>query len=73
MRDFISLNEAREIIPGRPSIETMRRWEKQGVRGRKLKTLLRGGRRFVSRAAILEFLDLDAASLETFGAVCHAS
>lgn len=56
MNDLIPLAEARNLIPGAPCLATIRRWIYVGVRGKILPTRLVGGRRFVSRAAIAEFI-----------------
>ena len=45
-------------IPGRPHISTLHRW-RLGVRGRKLETIIRGGRRFTSLEAIHRFMYSD--------------
>lgn len=60
--ELLSLNEARRYFPGRPSLSTCWRWALRGVRGVKLATIVRGGRRFVSRTAIREFITATTAA-----------
>ncbi len=50
-----SFAEVTKILPGRPNITTIWRWQKRGVRGVKLETVLSGGRRFTSIEAIHRF------------------
>jgi hypothetical protein len=52
----IAIDEARDLIPGRPTDQTIRRWITIGTRGKKLSGILRGGRYFVKPSAIEEFL-----------------
>lgn len=54
--DAIPLTKAPDFIPGRPNISTCWRWATHGVRGVKLATVIIGGRRFVTMAALEEFL-----------------
>ncbi len=55
--NVIPFNAARAHIPGRrPNLSTLHRWRLHGVRGRRLETLLIGGRRFTSVEAIARFL-----------------
>lgn len=54
--DFLSPKDAAKIIPGRPHISTVWRWMNRGVRGRRLRSTLIGGRRYIPREAIREFL-----------------
>jgi hypothetical protein len=56
---LVSFSEAPNHIPGRPHISTIHRWRLRGVRGKRLETLLRGGRRYTSLEAIQRFLRLD--------------
>lgn len=55
---YMTLAEASMVIPGSPTIGTMWRWVTQGIRGGKirLESCCVGGRRFVTRKAIDEFL-----------------
>ena len=55
----IPFQAAPRHIPGRPAICTLHRWRAKGVRGRKLETFLRGGRRFTTIEAIARFLLCD--------------
>lgn len=74
MSDLIPLSKAREFIPGAPCMETLYRWATSGARGRKLVTVLRGGRRFVSRAAVEAFINSDPQPIQRAAeeAVAHA-
>lgn len=55
--DAIPLAEARDLFPGRPTLQTLLRWHHTGVRGgRKLDLLLRGGRYFIRPSAAAAFL-----------------
>jgi hypothetical protein len=53
---YIPLTEVPHHVASRPSVRTVRRWARQGVRDVKLRTWLCGGRRFTDRPAIDEFL-----------------
>ncbi len=50
------LTEAPAHISNHPSVITLRRWVRRGVRGVRLRTWLVGGRRYTSDRAIAEFL-----------------
>ncbi len=54
--DAIPLTHAPDYIPGRPTISTCWRWATHGVRGVKLSTVIIGGRRYVTLAALEDFL-----------------
>lgn len=54
---FISLSEAAAILPGRPSLCSLHRWTRRGVRGVRLETLLVGGKRFTTAEALQKFAD----------------
>lgn len=54
--NLLSLAEVAKKLPGRPHISTVHRWRLRGVRGVKLETVLVGGRRFTSDAALAEFV-----------------
>jgi Protein of unknown function (DUF1580) len=53
----LTLAEAARLLPKRPNPATLWRWRTKGVRGVKLETLLIGGRRYVSRVALQQFID----------------
>jgi hypothetical protein len=53
----VLLTQASNLVASHPSIETIRRWAAQGVRGVRLESWLIGGRRYTSREAIARFLD----------------
>jgi hypothetical protein len=52
---LFQFHHARELIPGRPAIQTLHRWRLRGIRGHKLETILIGGKRFTSIEAIERF------------------
>ncbi len=51
----ISFAEAAKILPGNPSISTLWRWYRYGVKGVKLRTLVIGGRRYTTPEFLSEF------------------
>jgi Protein of unknown function (DUF1580) len=53
---YVSLRQAAKLIPSRPHVSTLWRWMFRGVRGRKLKSTLIGGHRFLAIADIEQFL-----------------
>ena len=53
---LVPWQQAAKFIPGDPHISTLHRWRLRGVRGKKLETLLVGGKRFSSREAITRFI-----------------
>lgn len=61
--DLIPFQQAAALLPGRPHIATLHRWRLHGVRGRKLPTVLVGGRRFVSRQVLAAWLRADPVEL----------
>jgi hypothetical protein len=53
---LITLAEASRLLPGRPSAATLWRWRNRGVAGgRKLETVVIGGRPYTSREALARF------------------
>jgi hypothetical protein len=53
---LIAFHEATAHVPGRRvHVSTLHRWRLHGVRGRRLETILCGGRRFTSLEAIQRF------------------
>jgi hypothetical protein len=56
--DLVALSDVPSHIPGphRFCLATIVRWHRIGVRGRKLPTVLIGGRRFVSLAQLDRFI-----------------
>jgi hypothetical protein len=50
------LTQAPKDVPGRPSISTLMRWARKGIRGITLETVLIGGRRYTSLEAIGRFV-----------------
>jgi hypothetical protein len=53
--ELLTFAEAARELPNRPHISTLHRWRLKGVRGVRLSTQLIGGRRYVSRHALVEF------------------
>lgn len=53
--DLLPFRKAASILPGRPDISTLHRWRTKGVRGIRLATVRIGGRRYVSRDALVKF------------------
>ena len=53
------VREVSRLVPGRPHCQTVWRWVLAGVRGRKLASVLVGGRRYVPGQAILDFLEAE--------------
>ncbi len=53
---LVRLSEVPELVPGSPHISTIRRWSLRGVRGRKLKTYMRGGRVYVDPKDVEAFI-----------------
>jgi len=53
----ITFNQAARFLPEdcRPAMSTWWRWWRRGVRGIRLRTLVIGGRRYTTRAAVEEF------------------
>ena len=64
LEDLVPFPDAPSIVPGRPDISTLHRWRTKGVRGVRLVTVRIGGRRFVSRGAILSFISLLTAAVD---------
>jgi Protein of unknown function (DUF1580) len=54
--ELLSFAEAARLLPGHPNPSTLWRWRTRGIDGIKLATVRVGGRRFVSRAALNEFI-----------------
>jgi hypothetical protein len=52
----IPIKDSPKYIPGRPNLATIYRWFQRGVRGVKLQTIVCGGRRFVTRSALDQFM-----------------
>jgi hypothetical protein len=52
---LLLLSEAHEAVPGRPHVSTLIRWWRRGLKGKKLETVLIGGRRFTSAEALRRF------------------
>ncbi len=54
---LISMAQAAGMLPGRPSLCAIWRWRTKGVRGRKLETVIIGGRPYTSIEAIQRFAE----------------
>ena len=54
--DYLTLAEAAQSLPGRVALSTLHRWRLKGVRGRKLRTTLIGGRRYTTREWLADFV-----------------
>ena len=54
---FLTLTEAAKLLPDRPSTATLWRWRTEGVRGRRLESVVIGGKVYVSREAIARFAE----------------
>ena len=54
--EYISAIQAAKIVPGRPHVNTVKRWWSQGYGGVILKSWRLAGKRFTTVAAIDEFL-----------------
>jgi Protein of unknown function (DUF1580) len=58
MIDFTDLHTMKEIAQlSRKHVATIWRWALRGVKGEKLETILIGGQRYVSRAALASFVE----------------
>lgn len=55
--ELIAICEIPRRLPRRIHLSTCHRWYKRGVRGRKLETVLVGGRRFTSAQALVRFVE----------------
>jgi hypothetical protein len=51
----VSMGQASAVLPGHPSLCTLWRWRLKGVRGRKLETVVIGGRPYTSVEALARF------------------
>jgi hypothetical protein len=54
--DLFPLSRGADNLKSRPASSTFWRWALRGVRGRKLETVLIGGRRYSSREALDRFI-----------------
>jgi hypothetical protein len=62
--ELLSLAEAARLLPKAPNPATLWRWRTKGIRGVRLKTVLVGGRRYVSRAALNRFIQAVTAATQ---------
>lgn len=61
---LLTLAEACRRMPGRPSICSLWRWYRHGVRGAKLETVVIGGRRYTSIEALERFAEATTAAAD---------
>jgi hypothetical protein len=54
--DLVPLRDAAKLFPHKPSLTSLRRWARVGVRRVRLESLASGGRRYTSREAVVRFL-----------------
>ena len=54
---LLTLPEAAALLPGRPSVATLWRWRTRGAHGRRLESLVLGGKVFTSAEAIQRFAE----------------
>jgi len=65
VEDMISLAEAARRLPGKPHPATISRWQRHGLKGKKLETVVVGGRRYTSVEALSRFIDATTRARET--------
>lgn len=53
--ELLTLAQASRLLPGRPSVATLWRWRHRGVGGRRLETVVIGGRPYTSKEALQRF------------------
>lgn len=61
---LLTFPQAAKFLPGHPHVSTLHRWRLRGVKGVRLQTMLVGGRRFVSRYALAQFVAAVTAKAE---------
>lgn len=54
--DLLKLSEVSRLVPGHPHPSTIWRWRRKGIGGVKLRTVRIGGRSYVQRHALEEFI-----------------
>jgi len=66
---LLTLSEAAALLPGRPSVATLWRWRTRGAHGRRLESVVLGGKVFTSREALQRFAEqrggVDAPTVRT--------
>lgn len=60
----IAIKDVPTLVPGRPALMTVYRWLNRGVRGRRLETVLVGGKRYTSQEAITRFIEETTAAAD---------
>jgi hypothetical protein len=61
----VSIADASAIIPGTPHVATVWRWTLRGVKGARLESFIRGGRRFTTHEAIERFIRATTAAADS--------
>jgi hypothetical protein len=69
-RELLTLAEAARSLPKRPSPSTLWRWHSRGIGGVRLETIMIGGRRYVAREALQDFVARLTAAREPKAAAC---
>jgi len=59
---LLTLSQAAALLPGRPSTASLWRWRKKGARGRRLESLVLGGKVFTSVEALQRFAEQQGGS-----------
>jgi hypothetical protein len=59
---LITMAEVSAMLPNRPSLCAIWRWRTKGVRGKKLETVVIGGKPFTTRAAVARFAEYQGGS-----------
>jgi hypothetical protein len=66
--EYLTMAQAARLVPGSVHLATLYRW-RRGVRGVRLETELVGGRRYVRRSKLAQFLAASAAAGEALTAM----
>jgi hypothetical protein len=54
---LLTLAEATAVLPDRPAVATLWRWRTKGAHGRRLESVVLGGKVYTSREALQRFAD----------------
>ncbi|MGD9719773.1 MAG: DUF1580 domain-containing protein [Pirellulales bacterium] len=68
---LLTLAEAAQLLPGRPSVSTLWRWRQKGVRGRRLETVLIGAKPYTSREALGRFAEQEGGDSDSVTSSCQ--
>lgn len=71
LTDLLTLPEVSRLLPGKPHPSTLWRWRKKGVSGVKLRTVRVGGRTYVQRRALEQFVEAMTRAAESDEAVAE--